>query len=89
MKVMNTPLDTEILPQSRTHGVMSLCSSMTIFSSSSQCTSECPHMSKLMHTRIVPRTHNSGILIVARGSDNGSAWSGPWKDAMDGNMPMW
>ena len=82
-------MDAKILPRSGTHGVMSSRSSLTIFSSSSQRTAECPHMSELMRTRIAPHTHDSGILVVARGSDNGSAWSGAWKDATDGNTPVW
>ena len=92
-KVTNISTDAEILPQSGTHGVMSLRGSMTIFPSSSQCTAEHPHVSELMCTRIVPCTHDSGILVVmvARESDNGSTWSRPWKgkDVTDGNTPMW
>ena len=92
-KVTNISPDAKILPRSGTHGVMSLRGSTTIFPSSSQRTAEHLHMSKLMRTRIARRTHDSGILIVtvARESDNGSAWSRPWKgkDVMDSNMPMW
>jgi hypothetical protein len=89
MRTTDTPPDDEILPRSGTHGVMSSRSSATIFSRSSQRTAECPRTSELMRTRIAPRTHDSGILVIARGSDNGSAWSGPWKDATDGNTPVW
>lgn len=46
-------------------------------------------MSELMRTRIAPRTHASGILVAASGSDSGSAGSGPRKDATDGKTPVW
>ena len=92
-KVTNISPDAEILPRSGMHGVMSLRGSTTIFPSSSQHTAERLHMSELMRTRIARRTHDSGILIVtvARESDNGSAWSRPWKgkDATDSNTPVW
>jgi hypothetical protein len=88
-RVTNIPPDAEILPRSGTNGVTSSRSSATIFSSSSQRTAECPRMSELMRTRIAPRTHDSGILVAARGSESGSAWSGAWKDATDGNTPVW
>jgi hypothetical protein len=85
----DVPPDAEILPRSGTKGVMSSCSSVTIFLSSSQRTAEWPRMSELMHTRIAPRTHASGMLIVASGSDSGSAGSESWSDAEEGSTPVW
>ena len=83
------PPEAEILPRSGTQGVMSSSSSVTIFSSSSQRTAEWPRMSELMRTRIAPRTHASGMLIAASGSDSGRAGSESWNDAGEGSTPVW
>lgn len=86
---IDVPPDAEILPRSGTQGVMSSRSSATIFSSSSQRTAEWPRMSELMRTRIAPRTHASGMLVAASGSDSGSAGREPWSDAGEGSTPVW
>ena len=85
----DVPPDAEILPRSGTQGVMSSLSNVTIFSSSSQRTAEWPRMSELMRTRIAPRTHASGMLVEASGSDSGSAGSEPCNDAGEGSTPVW
>src|SRR5712671_6874709 len=82
------PPEAEILPRSGTQGVIFSRSSATIFSSSSQRTAEWPRMSELIRTTIAPRTHASGMLVAASGSDNGRAGSGPWNDDTDGSTPV-
>lgn len=85
----NVPPDAEMLPRSGTYGMMSSRSRAASCSSSSQRTAEWPRMSELMRTRIAPRTHDSGILVAASGSDSGRAGSGPREDVTDGNTPVW
>jgi hypothetical protein len=88
-RLSDIPPDAEMLPRSGTQGVMSSRSSVTIFSSSSQRTAEWPRMSELMRTSIAPRTHASGMVIEASGSDSGSAGSESWSDAGEGSTPVW
>lgn len=74
--LQHSPPEAEILPRRGTRGVMFSRSSAPMRSISSQRTPEWPRMSEFMRIRMAPRTHDSGMLVVVRGSPNGSAGSG-------------
>ena len=69
------PPEAEILPRRGTTGVILLLNNSFIFSISSHLTPEWPRMREFIRIKIAPRTHDSGILVEAKGSSRGRASS--------------